>query len=564
MKIKALIVEDDEILLKNLKRFLELEGIDADTATNGLEALEVIQQSEVLHDVVITDLNMPQMGGMQLVNVLQAQSRTKDIPIIVITAFGQKQNLLTALRSGVKDLLEKPWDADDLMASIHRVIPAPGSEPVLSDNYANQLYDYLFNVSSTGRRLPSILLFRFSFSGQVKTLASSMRPALLSTIEAVLQEVFPGDQWIFNKDDFSVAVFDCEGGSGELNIDSKAKLKSLQSRIARLFLQSAPEHQLAVFAPLVAAIFVDKSILASHQGSERSAVVERLESIVEGAKSGKGKAFLFTDDSINLPSLRLDVPSLINRAVQAKSSEFSIAWQPQIKLADGSIYGAEALARWNSPELGFVSPEKFISTAEDWGLIGKLGTLLRDIAMKEFLVMQTLEVALPRMSFNVSPFELLDPSFAEELIECVRSHEIPFEVVTAEITESASVLESKDGLNNLRLLKDSGMGLAVDDFGSGFTSLGALSEQPLTELKIDRSYLEGIADNPKLLAVVSNMVSLAEDIDAISVVEGIENKEQLEILRALGCNYGQGYYWSKPIPMADLGVLLQSPDPFPK
>ena len=564
MKIKALIVEDDEILLKNLKRFLELEGIDADTATNGLEALEVIQQSEVLHDVVITDLNMPQMGGMQLANVLQAQSRTKDIPIIVITAFGQKQNLLTALRSGVKDLLEKPWDADDLMASIHRVIPAPGSEPVLSDNYANQLYDYLFNVSSTGRTLPSILLFRFSFSGQVKTLASSMRPALLSTIEAVLQEVFPGDQWIFNKDDFSVAVFDCEGGSGELNIDSKAKLKSLQSRIARLFLQSAPEHQLAVFAPLVAAIFVDKSILASHQGSERSAVVERLESIVEGAKSGKGKAFLFTDDSINLPSLRLDVPSLINRAVQAKSSEFSIAWQPQIKLADGSIYGAEALARWNSPELGFVSPEKFISTAEDWGLIGKLGTLLRDIAMKEFLVMQTLEVALPRMSFNVSPFELLDPSFAEELIECVRSHEIPFEVVTAEITESASVLESKDGLNNLRLLKDSGMGLAVDDFGSGFTSLGALSEQPLTELKIDRSYLEGIADNPKLLAVVSNMVSLAEDIDAISVVEGIENKEQLEILRALGCNYGQGYYWSKPIPMADLGVLLQSPDPFPK
>ena len=564
MKIKALIVEDDEILLKNLKRFLELEGISADTAINGLEALEVIQQSEVLHDVIITDLNMPQMGGMQLVNVLQSQSRTKDIPIIVITAFGQKQNLLTALRSGVKDLLEKPWDADDLMASIHRVIPAPGSEPVLPNNYANQLYDYLFSVSSTGRTLPSILLFRFSFSGQVKTLASSMRPALLSTIEAVLQEVFPGDQWIFNKDDFSVAVFDCEGGSGELNIDSKAKLKSLQSRIARLFLQSAPEHQLAVFAPLVAAIFVDKSILASHQGSERSAVVERLESIVEGAKSGKGKAFLFTDDSINLPSLRLDVPSLINRAVQAKSSEFSIAWQPQIKLADGSIYGAEALARWNSPELGFVSPEKFISTAEDWGLIGKLGTLLRDIAMKEFLVMQTLEVALPRMSFNVSPFELLDPSFAEELIECVRSHEIPFEVVTAEITESASVLESKDGLNNLRLLKDSGMGLAVDDFGSGFTSLGALSEQPLTELKIDRSYLEGIADNPKLLAVVSNMVSLAEDIDAISVVEGIENKEQLEILRALGCNYGQGYYWSKPIPMADLGVLLQSPDPFPK
>ena len=563
MKIKALIVEDDEILLKNLKRFLELEGIDADTATNGLEALEVIQQCEVLHDVIITDLNMPQMGGMQLVNVLQSQSRTKDIPIIVITAFGQKQNLLTALRSGVKDLLEKPWDADDLMASIHRVIPAPGSEPVLSDNYANQLYDYLFNAASAGP-LPSILLLRFSFSGQVKTLAGSMRPALLSTIEAVLKEVFPGDQWVFNKDDFSVAVFDCEGGSGELNIDSKAKLKSLQSRIARLFLRSAPEHQLAVFAPLVAAIFVDKSILASHQGSERPAVVERLESIVEGAKSGKGKVFLYTDDSINLPSLRLDIPSLINRAVQAKSSEFSIAWQPQINLTDGSIHGAEALARWNSPELGFVSPEKFISAAEDWGLIDKLGTLLRDIAMKEFLAMQSLEVALPRMSFNVSPFELLDPTFAKDLLEHVRSHEIPFEVVTAEITESASVLESKDGLNNLRLLKDSGMGLAVDDFGSGFTSLGALSEQPLTELKIDRSYLEGIADNPKLLAVVSNMVSLAEDIEAISVVEGIEDKEQLEILRALGCNYGQGYYWSKPIPMADLGVLLQSPDPFPK
>jgi EAL domain-containing protein (putative c-di-GMP-specific phosphodiesterase class I) len=149
-------------------------------------------------------------------------------------------------------------------------------------------------------------------------------------------------------------------------------------------------------------------------------------------------------------------------------------------------------------------------------------------------------------------------------MEHISSYDIPFELVTAEITESASVFESADGLQNLRVLKNSGMGLAVDDFGSGYTSLVALSEQPLTELKIDRSYLEEIADNNKLLAVVTNIVQLANDIDAVSVAEGIENKEQLDLLRELGCDYGQGYYWSRPIPVEDLSILLQSPHPFPK
>ena len=106
MSIKALIVEDDETLLKNLKRFLELEGLEVGAATNGLEALEAIQHSATPYDVFVTDLNMPKMGGMQLVKVLQSQASTKDTPIIVLTAFGQKQNLLTALRAGVRDLLE--------------------------------------------------------------------------------------------------------------------------------------------------------------------------------------------------------------------------------------------------------------------------------------------------------------------------------------------------------------------------------------------------------------------------------------------------------------------------
>ncbi len=561
MSIKALIVEDDETLLKNLKRFLELEGLEVGAATNGLEALEAIQHSATPYDVFVTDLNMPKMGGMQLVKVLQSQASTKDTPIIVLTAFGQKQNLLTALRAGVKDLLEKPWNADDLMSSIKRVVSEKNSTPILTNHYAKRLHDYLFEASSSGI-VPSLLFFRFSFSGQVKTLASSMRSALLSTIDAVLKEIFPHDKWLFDDSDFSVTVFDSADCLGSIKSESNSKLRSLRARLVKAFLKIAPEHPLAVFAPLITSIYVDKSIIASHQGSDSHGILERLDAILERLRSGRGEVYVYTDSSIPLPSLRLDMPSLINRAIETGGSEFSIAWQPQIRLADGSIHGAEALARWNSSELGLVNPDRFIAVSEDWGLIDKLGWLLRDIAMKEFVSMQLSEFALPRMSFNVSPFELLDPSFGKSLMEHIGSYDIPFELVTAEITESASVFESADGLQNLRVLKNSGMGLAVDDFGSGYTSLVALSEQPLTELKIDRSYLEEIADNNKLLAVVTNIVQLANDIDAVSVAEGIENKEQLDLLRELGCDYGQGYYWSRPIPVEDLSILLQSPQPF--
>lgn len=557
MKPKALIVEDDTTLLRNLRRFLELEGFDVDSATNGLEALDVLQQSAAQYDVIVTDLNMPKMGGMQFVKVLQSQAKTRNIPIIVLTAFGQKQNLLTALRSGVKDLIEKPWDGDELMASIHRVMSAPEDGALLVDNYATKLYDYLRDTA-TPRGLPSLLALRFAFSGQVKALARGIRAELLSTIDSVLKDVFPNNEWIFDSNSFTVTVFGDEGAPGEIHIESKAKLIALRARITKLFLERAPEHPLAVFAPSITSIYVHKGIITSHRKADKNDVLERLESILTGLKSSRGGVYLYTDASIPLPSLRLDMPSLINRAIEISNAEFSIAWQPQIDLIDGSIHGAEALARWNSPELGFVSPDRFISASEEWGLINKLGVLLRDRAMKEFKAMQAFEVTLPRMSFNVSPFELLDPSFAASLIEHVRSHEIPFEVLTAEITESASVLESEEGLQNLKLLKDSGMGLAVDDFGAGYTSLRALSEQPLTELKIDRSYVTGIADNPKLLAVVASIVRLAKDIGAISVVEGIECKEELDILRELGCDYGQGYYWSKPVPAEALGVLLRS------
>ena len=561
MSLKVLIVEDDETLLKNLQRFLELEGFDADAATNGLHALERIQGNTIGYDVIITDLNMPQMGGMQLVKVLQSSSKTKGIPIIVLTAFGQKENLLAALRAGVKDLIEKPWNAEDLILSIRRVVSQKDSVSILENNFASKLYENLLEITSSGAA-PSVLFFRFSFSGKVKALAASRRSELLSTIEASLKEVFPNSKWVFDSSDFTVVVLDTEDVLGEVKGGHKSKLISLRARIVKIFLALAPEHPLVVFAPLVTAVYIDKSLLVSHFNSDKGEVVERIEAILDRLRFANGKVFSYAEASVPLPSLRLDMPSLINRAIEDGGSEFSIAWQPQINLEDGSVHGAEALARWNSPTLGFVNPERFISAAEDWGLIDNLGRLLRDIAMKEFVSMQTLETALPRMSFNVSPFELIDPSFGKSLIEHVNSYEIPLEVVTAEITESASVLESEEGLQNLKILLDSGMGLAVDDFGSGYTSLGALSEQPLTELKIDRSYITNIVGNKKLLAVVSNMVHLAKDIDAISVVEGIEDKEQLDIVQQLGCDCGQGYYWSKPIPAEDFSIQLQSPNPF--
>ena len=253
---------------------------------------------------------------------------------------------------------------------------------------------------------------------------------------------------------------------------------------------------------------------------------------------------------------RLDLEADLRRAVEL--NEFVLHYQPTVALATGSISGMEALVRWNSPERGMVPPGMFIPVAEDTGLIVALGAWVLEEACRQ-TVAWSHEFGMDApstISINVSARQLQDddlvPSFAEIL---ERTGINPANVVL-EITESAVMSDAEAMVARLHQLKALGVRLAIDDFGTGYSSMSYLCSFPIDILKIDRSFVSGVPNEPQKAGIVRTIVELGHILQLQTVAEGIELNEELEQLRALHCDLGQGYWFARPLAIDDVTTLL--------
>jgi EAL domain-containing protein (putative c-di-GMP-specific phosphodiesterase class I) len=228
-----------------------------------------------------------------------------------------------------------------------------------------------------------------------------------------------------------------------------------------------------------------------------------------------------------------------------------------VSLETGMILGVEALARWTHPTRGPISPAEFIPMAEDSGLIHDLGARVLEIACRQAKAWQQLVGPSPlRMSVNLSAVQLASDRCAEMVSSVLQSTGLQPEMLTLEITESAVMDDVPEVLHSVQALSSLGVRLAVDDLGRGWSSLAYLTRYPLSELKIDRSFVKGVARRPADRAVVRALVLLAHDLGLTVVAEGIEDVDQLAELARLGCDAGQGYHLHKPGSAADITDLV--------
>lgn len=232
----------------------------------------------------------------------------------------------------------------------------------------------------------------------------------------------------------------------------------------------------------------------------------------------------------------------------------SAVFQPQFAMADGRIVAAEGLCRWNDPELGSIAPDRFIPVAERTGAIHAIG---------QFMIDQCIAVAdrwsesgrRIELSVNVSPVQLTS-SFATELEERWRRRGLPIDALTLEITESLPLPDLEANLSRLASLRSAGLGISLDDYGTGHASLDQLGRLPVTEVKLDRSLIQ---DHALLEASeIADVVHYAHDRGLRVVAEGIENEEQLAFARSVGCDRAQGYLLGRPMPPSDVELLLGS------
>lgn len=262
---------------------------------------------------------------------------------------------------------------------------------------------------------------------------------------------------------------------------------------------------------------------------------------------------IFTQERNDVLEQQMTVLNHLSQAL--KNKEISVHLQPKVDLRTGEIQSIEALARWISPKLGFVSPAVFIPVAESAGKVREIDVQILEIVLSWLAERKKMGKNLVRVAVNISPDHFYYVHFVQDIVNLVRKFDIDPEYIILEVTENIGLVDFQSAFTIIQELKSYGFKTSVDDFGTGFSSLSYLQRLPFTELKIDRSFINAIND-AATLAIVRSIIQLALNLGMTSVAEGIENEEQVEILRALGCTVGQGYFYYKPMPIEQLDKIL--------
>lgn len=240
-----------------------------------------------------------------------------------------------------------------------------------------------------------------------------------------------------------------------------------------------------------------------------------------------------------------------------KNKEFTVNLQPKINLESRKVEGFEALARWNSPELGSVSPAEFIPIAEKSGRISEIDhATLKTVCHFQSTRLKNGKMVLP-IAVNISAVHFYSESFVPDFLSLVKKYDIPPYLIKIEVTESMELIDLKKAKRTLSELRKLGYESSIDDFGVGFSSLSYLQQLPFSEIKIDRSFIKNIC-HADMHAVVQTIVQLGENLRMEVVAEGIETFEQYSVLRNIGCKAGQGFYFYKPLLLKEAELLLDS------
>ncbi|HEX6023090.1 MAG TPA: GGDEF domain-containing phosphodiesterase, partial [Solirubrobacter sp.] len=287
--------------------------------------------------------------------------------------------------------------------------------------------------------------------------------------------------------------------------------------------------------------------LAPHHGTDASTLARRAEVAMYQGKRRHSGVWVYDGDDDHHNHGRLALLGELGRAI--RRDELVMAYQPKIGLESGEIRGVEALVRWQHPDRGLLGPGEFVPLAEETGLIVPLGRWV----LRESCRQAAQWAGAPYLSVNVASAQLEQPSFLTEVETALADGGLCADRLVLEVTESSLVddLEAE----RLQALRRLGVRLAIDDFGTGYSSLSYLRKFPMDVLKIDRSFTRDATEDSALLQAI---VAMGESLGLVLVPEGIEEPEQADALRALGCRLGQGYLFGRPVPADELtGVALR-------
>jgi diguanylate cyclase (GGDEF)-like protein/PAS domain S-box-containing protein len=291
-------------------------------------------------------------------------------------------------------------------------------------------------------------------------------------------------------------------------------------------------------------------------GDSPESLVANADAALKKAKRS-GQPYLFYAPTMNARvAEQLALETKLRRAVE--SDEFLLHYQPKIDLKTGGVVGLEALIRWNDPTSGLVPPGRFIPVLEETGLIRAVGGWVLEHAAAQYLAWKQQGLTPPRIAVNVSALQLAARDFEASLTRTLVRYPEASAGIDLEITESVFVDDLAGSIEKLQFARSRGLAVAIDDFGTGYSSLSYLGRLPVDSLKIDRSFVVRMTDDPQNTSIVSTIIALAHSLDLKVIAEGVETREQAHLLRLLKCDQVQGFLISRPVPAGQVEKLFDT------
>lgn len=325
----------------------------------------------------------------------------------------------------------------------------------------------------------------------------------------------------------------------------EAVIRRIHLALSQSYTYRGRDHYLRV--QVGASLFPD-------QGATAGQLIEQASAAIRADHQGLPSAVrYFSREHSEALAERIKIESCLQKALIR--NELYLLYQPIISLQSGEMIGVEALLRWDCPEMGLISPDRFIPMAEETGLILPIGRWVRNEACRQLRKWRSDPDWNIPIAINVSPVELARPEFAPELLQKLSTEHLPAELLWIEITEFSLLDDNSRVRQNLEALKTRSIRVNIDDFGTGYSSLSYLSRLPVNSLKIDRSFIDGLPENAGGATLTRTIISMASALGLGQVAEGVENRLQLEFLRDHDCQLGQGYLISRPVAADQIPAL---------
>ena len=547
---RRILVVEDEFVNQEILKSLIGEAYEVVPAYTGAEAMELVRTQHETLSLILLDLNLPDIQGLELLRRIREDAAFSRLPVIVMTA--DREAEVESLTLGAIDFIPKPYPQQKvILARVRRTIELSEDRDILRWTERDHLtglynkeffYRYAAQLDAYHKDAPAdaILLNINHFRTLNDRYGKSYGDEVLKRVAESMLEIVKDTGGIVCRSEADTFLIYCPHCGDYDAMLAKAGVSMPGSGGSG----SRVRMRMGVYAN------VDKTLDVERR-------FDRAKMAADTVRGNYANAIGLFDNTLRETELRSE--QLIEDFPAAlRERQFLVFFQPKFDVHrdEPMLSSAEALVRWRHPKLGMISPGVFIPLFENNGLIQALDQYVwADAAAHIRAWKERLGVALP-VSVNVSRVDLLDPSLVDKLQRIVSDNGLSYGELLLEITESAYTADAEQIIQKVHQLRRLGFRIEMDDFGSGYSSLSMLSSLPIDALKLDMQFIRNAFRQHKDTRLLEAMIRLAESFEVPTIAEGVETEEQLLALKAMGCGIVQGYYFSRPLPAGEFEAFL--------